>query len=104
MGNKIDSFDVPVCNSFKAVLYNDQLCYQVDLEKFRDEEMLDKQLKHGLVIIIDENKDRQFLSKDREVSGTRNLFSLEEENSIQMHLDTISKLKAYYCCAIKSFH
>ena len=44
MGNKVDSFDVPVCNSFKAVLHNDQICYQVDIEKFRDEEMLEKQL------------------------------------------------------------
>ena len=96
MGNKVDSFDVPVCNSFKAVLHNDQLCYQVDLEKFRDEEMLEKQLKHGLVIIIDENKDRQFLRKHRRVSGIRNLFSPEEENSIQLHLDTISKFRAYF--------
>ena len=103
MGNKVDSFDVPVCNSFKAVLYNDQLCYQVDLEKFRDEELLDKQLKHGLVIIIDENEDRQFIRKDRKVSGTRNLFSPEEENSFQLHLDTISKFQDYFCCAKKLF-
>ena len=91
MGNEVDRFDVPVCNSFKAILHNDQLCYQVDLEEFRDEEMLEKQLKHGLVIIIDENKDRQFLRKDRKVSGIRNLFSPEEENSFKLHLDTISK-------------
>ena len=91
MGNEVDRFDVPVCNSFKAILHNDQLCYQVDLEEFRDEEMLEKQLKHGLVIIIDENKDRQFLRKDRKVSSIRNLFSPEEENSFKLHLDTISK-------------
>ena len=48
-------------------------------------------VKHGLVIIIDENKDRQFLRKDRKVSGIRNLFSPEEENSFKLHLDTISK-------------
>ena len=99
MGNKVDSFDVPVCNSFKAVLHNDQICYQVDIEKFRDEETLEKQLKHGLVIIIDENKDRQFLKNDRKVSGTRNLFSPEEENRIQLHLDTISKFQVSHCSA-----
>ena len=101
MGKKVETFDVPVCNSFKAVLHNDQLCYQVDLEKFRDEELLDKQLKHGLVIIIDENKDRQFLRKNRKVSGNRNLFSQEEENSFQLHLDTISKFQDYYCFEFK---
>ena len=92
MGIKVDNFDVPVCNSFKAVIHNDQLCYQVDLEKLRDPEVIDKQLKHVLVMILDENKDRQFLTKDKKVSGRRNLFSPDEENSIQIHLDTISKL------------
>ena len=94
LGIQVDNFDVPVCNSFKAVIHNDQLCYQVDLEKFRDPQVIDKQLKHGLVMILDENKDRQFLTKDKKVSGTRNLFSPEEENSIQIHLDTISKSKS----------
>ena len=98
MGIQIDNFNVPVCNSFKAIIHNDQLCYQIDLEKYKKAEMLNKQLKHGLVIILDENKDRQFLKEDRKMSGGRNLFSPEEENSIQIHLDTISKLKFLLPC------
>ena len=34
MGVKIDQFDVPVCNSFQAKVLNDQLCYEVDLNRF----------------------------------------------------------------------
>ena len=48
MGVKIDQFDVPVCNSFEAKILNDQLCYEVDLEKFSDKLNIDKQLKLGV--------------------------------------------------------
>ena len=30
MGVKIDQFDVPVCNSFRPKIVQDQLCYTVD--------------------------------------------------------------------------
>ena len=35
MGVKKDQFKVPVCNSFKAKILHDQLCYDVDLDKFK---------------------------------------------------------------------
>ena len=40
MGVKIDKFDVPVCNSFQAKVLNDQLCYEVDLNRFSNQEIL----------------------------------------------------------------
>ena len=33
MGVKIDQFDVPVCNSFRPKIVQDQLCYTVDPNK-----------------------------------------------------------------------
>ena len=33
VGENIDLFDVPICNSFQAKNLNDQLCYEVDLRK-----------------------------------------------------------------------
>merc|ERR1712155_53286 len=36
MGVKIDQFDHRVCNSFKAKILYDQLCYEVDLNTFSD--------------------------------------------------------------------
>ena len=59
MGTKIDTFDVPVCNSFKPKIYKNQLCYQVDLEKFKDKQKLKKQLKLGLDLLLDYNEERQ---------------------------------------------
>ena len=39
MGAKIDGFDDPVCNSFKTKIVKNQLCYEVDLEKFKSDEI-----------------------------------------------------------------
>ena len=33
-------FEDPVCDSFKAKIRNDQLCYEVDLEKYKDKNKL----------------------------------------------------------------
>ena len=92
MGTHIDNFDVPVCNCFESVIHNDQLCYQVDLEKYKDEDTLEKQLQFGLVIILDENEDRQFIAnKNKLTERQRDVFSSDEEEGFQIHLDTLSK-------------
>ena len=35
MGREINEFHVPVCDSFEAKTRNEQLCYEVDLEKYK---------------------------------------------------------------------
>ena len=62
MGVKIDQFDVPVCNSFKAKVLNNQLCYEVDLETLKDKVNIKEQLKGGLFLVLDYNEDRQILT------------------------------------------
>ena len=57
MGVKIDQLNVPVCNSFKAKIMQDQLCYQVDPNKFRDK--IDLKAGLALTLFIDYNEDRQ---------------------------------------------
>ena len=59
VGIKIDHFDVPVCNSFKAKILNDQLCYEVDLQKFSDVNNIHGELKLGFNFLLDYNEDRQ---------------------------------------------
>ena len=59
MGVKIDQFDVPVCNSFRAKILNDQLCYEVDPNLFIDKANVKENLKLGLDLVLDYNKDRQ---------------------------------------------
>ena len=62
MSMKIENFSLPVCNSFEAVIHKDQLCYEVDLKKFRKKEIIKDQLVNGLVLILDYNEDRYMLS------------------------------------------
>ena len=42
-----DQFDVPVCNSFQATVVNDQLCYEVDLNRFSNKSNMDKEVGLG---------------------------------------------------------
>ena len=62
MGVKIDQFAVPVCNSFKAKIIEDQLCYQVDPNEFRAKIDLEGEL--SLSLFIDYNEDREHKIKD----------------------------------------
>ena len=65
VGVKVDQFDVPVCNSFKAKILNDQLCYEVDLKEYRDSNTkFDRNLKLGLVFFMDYNEDRQVVVEE----------------------------------------
>ena len=93
MGIKNDQFDVPVCNSFIPRILNDQLCYEVDLNKFSFKK--EKEVKLGLNLLIDYNEDRQ-VTFDRkiEVSELDLTNSLVESNQDQhafIYLDTVGK-------------
>ena len=94
MGTKIDQFKHPVCNSFHPVIRNVQLCYQVDLDKFRDKNRIDDQLKKGLVLLLDFNEDRQ-LEFDPQVwaFNRKSIFTSDTENSAHIYLDTISQIQ-----------
>ena len=95
MGTKVEGFNISVCNSFEEKILNDQLCYEVDLEKFKDRKNINNQLKKGLILILDYNEDRQIplASKDIKIKkiSEEDVFLSEEEDSVQIYLDTISK-------------
>ena len=62
LGIKNNQSSVPVCNSFRPRLLNDQLCYEVDVNDFIERSVLQKELKIGLMFMIDHNEDRQVSS------------------------------------------
>ena len=53
MGVMIDQFEVPVCNSFQTRIHNDQLCYEVDLNRFRNKDNVDTDYKSGFAFILE---------------------------------------------------
>ena len=70
---------------------NNQLCYEVDLKKFKNPKNMEEQLKSGLVLILDCNEERQSEHYDpTRAGGKENKFRSEKKNEIHIHLDTIS--------------
>ena len=91
MGIKIDGFDIPVCNSFKKKVLNDALCYEIDLEKFKDSSNINEQLQTGLVLVLDFNEDHQ-LHYDYTKNESKELKFVEKDDteSARIYLDTLS--------------
>ena len=87
-------FEVPVCNIFLAKVFNDQVCYEMDLNLFKDEDDIENQLKDGITLILDPNEERQFeknsINEESEME-IRNYFHNAKDNSVQVHLESIGK-------------
>ena len=88
MGMVVNGFHDPVCHSFEVKIRNEQLCYEVDLEKYKDDKKIKEQLKSGLVLILDYNLDRQ---SETYIPNMVHKFG-SEVNDVHIYLDTISKL------------
>ena len=88
MGVKIDKFDIPVCNSFQAKIFNDQLCYELDLNNFTNKHNVQEELKSGFNFIMDYNEDRQVLI-DRKLIGNQ-LEKLEAARSAYFWLPLVN--------------
>ena len=96
MGIKIEQFDVPVCNSFQAKILNDQLCYEVDLNRFADKNNIDKQIELGFNFIMDYNEDRQLtfernISNIEEVDLANRIAESNQQNQAFIYLNTIGE-------------
>jgi len=92
----MEGFDLPVCNSFEARILNDQLCYEVDLNKFSDNNNIDREVKLGFNFIIDHNEDRQvtFNTNHTKMTNISLAASVAESDASQqafIYLDTIGE-------------
>ena len=96
VGIKIKEFEYPVCNSFQAKILNDQLCYEIDLNRFADENNVADELDLGFNFIMDYNEDRQVTfeqtsDQEKEKSLARNL-AADNKHHAYIYLNTIGKL------------
>ena len=97
MGEKIDEFQFPICNSFKPRVMNDQLCYEVDLSKFCDKNNIEKELEIGFNFLMDYNEDRQVTydnnnNEEREFSLGNSVVASDQNKHAFIYLDTIGKI------------
>ena len=88
MGVKTDHFSIPVCNSFKAKIQNNQLCYEVDLNNYFTKDLIKEGLEIGLVLVIDLNKDRQV--KDLQNEIVQSEFTFASKLELQRKLEASS--------------
>ena len=96
MGTKIDEFDVPVCNSFQGKVLNDQLCYEVDLNKLSNKNNLDRELRSGFSFIMDYNEDRQValnrnLRNKKDDTLTSNVVESDQDQQAVIYLNTVGE-------------
>ena len=77
MGVKIGQLETPVCNSFRAKIIKNQLCFEVDPNNYKDK--IDLKGKLSLTMFIHYNEDRNFQD-----------FSTDEENVITLNTIGIS--------------
>ena len=96
VGIRIDNhFDYPVCNCFRDKILNDQLCYEVDLEKFSDKQNIERELKLGFIFLLDYNEDRQVSFNQDSINSNESFGDIIIESDPSQHaaiyLDTIGR-------------
>ena len=63
---KQDPFSIPICKSFTPKIFYDQLCYEVDVNKYlKQSKNRRNDVKIGLSLLLDTNENRQY--KKREI-------------------------------------
>ena len=97
VGVKIEQFKFPVCNSFKPVVRKDQLCYEFDPAPYiqNKSEGLEK---HGLNIIINENRDMHLDLEEQVKSSPEHNFydirkNMKDQEGTKIYLDAIGNFK-----------
>ena len=95
MGVKIDKFNRPVCNSFQAKIMNDQLCYEVDLNRFSNENNIENELILGFNVLMDYNEDRQVTFEQtisqQELGLAKGVSASDHNRHSSVYLDTIGR-------------
>ena len=108
VGTQNHLFEVPVCNRFQAKILN-QLCYEIDLNSFENQENIEKQLKSGFAFVMDYNEDRQINNNAKNLYEYKDDFLNIMEDSVNIddaliHLNTIDTIDKYLtlllCCCI----
>ena len=96
VGVSFDEFDVPVCNSFQAKMLNDQICYEVDLNRYSNRNNIEDELDLGFYFIMDYNEDRQVTINEQhtdkeELSMAKDILRVDRSLHSFIYLNTIGK-------------
>ena len=97
VGQHSDQFQHPTCNSFREIIFEGHLCYQIDPSKFENDGNLEKSKNIGLSLLIDNNEEydtRKIILKGESTTNqedfTEAFVRFEERQKILIHIETIS--------------
>ena len=100
IGVKMEDFELPICNSFRPSVRSDQLCYEIDLEKYKSKINVERDLKSGLALFLDYNEDREVVI-DRNFDALQqeefvgNVDGSKDDNEASIYLNTIGE--SFHC-------
>ena len=98
LGTPTDMFPVPVCTSFREKQYDGQLCYEIDVNEYKEKVDWQSSLQTGLSFIVDNNEEYDMkkiifdtVTKESPNEDLLNAFAKSEVlKSFSVHLQTIS--------------
>ena len=102
-GEELTDFHVPVCRLFREKIVNGQVCYEADLNQYRDRVNWKEALLSGLSLIIDTNDEydvknimKKIAPQEKNIGTSFNVFKDDKkDNSFTLLLRTIS-IKNYF--------
>ena len=99
VGKRLNNFQVPVCSLFREKVVAGQVCYEADINQFKQKLNWEEALKKGFGFLVDTNDEYDVKKQTRETSETMEKSSKsfdvykhsENENTFRIMLKTISK-------------
>ena len=67
MGTLLKGLNIPVCNSFREKFHNNQLCYEVDVNQFKNKVDSKQIVRLGLTFMVDTNNNRQIYQNHNKI-------------------------------------
>ena len=98
MGEKIDKFELPVCTKFRSIIIENQRCYQVDINEFKDKVNIKKAVEYGLIFLLDYNEERnpKIQSDNSKVDALNDLIGLQINNvetpGATVYIETLGRI------------
>ena len=98
LGEESPDFHVPVCRLFREKIVNGQVCYEADLNQYRDRVNWKEALSSGLTLIIDTNDEydvknimKKKATRQNKIGKLINAFKDDKkDNTFTLMLKTIS--------------
>ena len=89
LGRNMQGFSQPVCSAFRRIVFNDQLCYQVNVSQYQATVETSQVYEKGISFLVDTNEDRQYSDLETTTEDTQQglgiIHNYNDESSSNMN-------------------